>query len=222
MEPGTSRITGGEHTHLSRVLRLKPGERVELLDGEGITLAEILEVRKEETLVRVLTPLPPREAATRVTLYLGVLKGERMDWAAQKATELGARALKPVRMQRSVKQGANTDRLRRIALEAQKQCGRARCLEVGEALDFTQALEAMRPHSRVIVPYEGGGGTLAVSPGGDIGIVIGPEGGIDASEIESLQGIGADIVTLGPRILRAETAVIAALSAVMALAGEWS
>lgn len=216
-------IEGGEHRHLAHSLRLREGERVELLDGERIQLAEIVRVGKDHTDVRVLEIMPSREPAVRMALYIGALKGEKMDWVVQKTTELGVAAIVPVAMRRSVAQGIRADRLRRIAREAQKQCGRARTPWVEEIVPFAHALEIMRKHEVLLAAYEGGGssfgeGNISV----DLGIVIGPEGGIDGEEMDALLDIGARPVTLGPRILRAETAAVAALAGLMACAGEWT
>jgi 16S rRNA (uracil1498-N3)-methyltransferase len=216
-------IGGEEHRHLTRVLRLRTGDRVELLDGETITLAQIVRIDKEQTVVQALETLPSREPNTRLTLYLGSLKGEKMDWVLQKAQELGAYAFVPVLMKRSIGQGGKTERLQRIAREAQKQCGRARVLSVEETQTFAEALGLMRAHETMIVPYEAGGIPLTnVRLTADIGVLIGPEGGIEPREIDALRGVGAHIVTLGSRILRAETAAVATVAALMALAGEWA
>lgn len=217
------RIEGGEHLHLARSLRLRAGERVELLDGERVLSAEILQVGKEHTDVRVLCEMPDREAGLRVALYIGVLKGEKMDWVVQKCAELGVDAILPIAMGRSVAQNLRVDRLRRIAREAQKQCGRARAPHIGEVADFSAMLPDFAAHGRKYVAYEGGGEPFAAVGGArDAAILIGPEGGIDEGELAALREAGALMLTMGPRVLRAETAAVASVAALMAMAGEWA
>lgn len=216
-------IEGEEHLHLSKSLRLREGEEIELLDGARVFSAQIAKVEKERTLVRVLGEMPSREADVRLTLYIGALKGEKMDWVAQKCTELGVYAIFPVLMRRSVAQGVRVERLRRIAREAQKQCGRALSPRVEEPVAFGEALSAMRAHEAGFVAYEGGGEPPCDIGGAkDAALVIGPEGGIDEGEIEAMRDAGMRILTLGPRILRAETAAVAATAALMAQWGGWT
>jgi len=215
-------IDGDEHKHLSRSLRMQAGEQVEVLDGKRVLLAEILSVEKTETHLRILREMPSREAQIRMTLYVGLLKGEKLEWVVQKGTELGVHAICVVPTVRSMFRDVKYERLERIAREAQKQCGRARVASVYESMSIKAAIEDMRKHEAVFVAYEGGGESLP-SAGGlrDVGLVIGPEGGFDEGEIGMLREAGARVITLGPRILRAETAAIAALAALMAGAGEW-
>lgn len=219
-------LTGPEHAHLSKVLRLQPGDEVELLDGAGIWKARIDRVQAGHTTLILVEALPDREAGVRVWLYIGMNKGDKMDLIVQKASELGAEAVVPVLMRRSVRQEAaagKVERWRRIAREASKQCGRARALRVEEPKDFPQAKQDSLARSLCLMPYEKGGAPLGECLDGqkNMALWIGPEGGFDPAEAEALLQGGAKAATLGPRILRAETAAIAALSAVMALSGEW-
>lgn len=216
-------ITGEEQTHLSRVLRLQVGDTVELMQDGGLYLARIEQVEKERTICAVLHALPSREPALRVTLYIGQLKGEKMDWVVQKATELGVHAVQPLLMHRSVAQGAGkAERWRRIAREAAKQCGRACPPRIGEPVAFEGAMDMLGSHEVLLMPYEGGGAPLgAQALRGDTALLIGPEGGITPEEVEAACALGGQRLTLGPRILRAETAALATLSAIMLLGGEW-
>ena len=149
-----------------------------------------------------------------------------MDWIVQKAVELGVQRIVPVEMSRSVARlGANDakkqERWQRIADEAAGQCGRGIQPRVLPAVPFRQALQDMAGQT-VIVFYEGGGRplrTLADAGMREAALVIGPEGGIDDREVEHLRAAGAAFATLGPRILRCETAPVAALAALMALTG---
>ncbi len=216
------RIEGEEHAHLSRVLRLTTGETVELLNGEALFLAELCEIGKEYAMARIVKELPTREANMRVTLYVGMLKGEKMDWVVQKLTELGAHALVPVLMRHSVAQGFRGERAARIAKEAQKQCGRARGMTVAEPMDFRGAAIRLAAHALPLAAYEGGGDAFSIPLAArDVGIMIGPEGGFSQEEILTLADAGVRRISLGPRILRAETAAIAAIAGAMACAGEW-
>lgn len=166
------------------------------------------------------------EPTVQVTLYQGLPKGDKMDWIVQKAVELGVQRIVPVEMSRSVARlGANDakkqERWQRIADEAAGQCGRGIQPRVLPAVPFRQALQDMSGQT-VIVFYEGGGRplrTLADAGMREAALVIGPEGGIDDREVEHLRAAGAAFATLGPRILRCETAPVAALAALMALTG---
>ena len=182
--------------------------------------------------LRLLEALPDNEAPARVTVYEGLPKSDKLDLIAQKLTELGAAALSPVRMERCVvrldaKDGANRrERLEKIAREAAKQCGRGVPLSVSAPLDWRDALERMRRHDLLVIPWEEASGVrlkdvFREAPDArDIGIVVGPEGGITAAEIDEMRSVGGRCVTLGPRILRTETAAVAAAALAMQLWGD--
>lgn len=214
-----------EARHAAQVLRLTPGTSVELLDGVGgLYRAELDQVSKSGVVARVGEALPSTEPRTQVTLYQGVAKGEKMDWIIQKAVELGVRCIQPVSFVRCVAQGQHkAERWQRIALEAAKQCGRGRIPEVKEPLPLDAALPLMR-HEQCLVPWEAERSRAlseALSPSAaDIGLVIGPEGGLDSMELDMLSRCGAISVTLGPRILRTETAAVAALAMVLYAMGD--
>lgn len=216
------KITDDEQKHLSRVLRLQVGDQIELMQPDGLYSARIDRIEKEQSFCTELTPLPSREAKMRITLYMGLLKGEKMDWVVQKATELGVHALFPVRMTRSIAQSGKAERWQRIAAEAAKQCGRDFPPTIHEPIDFNKALPLFAAHDNFLMPYEEGGAAMAKSHlSADVGLLIGPEGGIAAEEAGQVTLAGGIALTLGPRILRAETAAVAALSAMMHLGGEW-
>ena len=167
-----------------------------------------------------------------LTLYMGYPKAEKLELIVQKLTELGANCIVPVIMARSVarpdaKDGAKKrERLERIALEAAKQCGRGRVPEIAAPVSWKQALADMAERKLMLVPWEEARGTAlgtvheARPNETDVGLLIGPEGGISAEEIADAAHAGAVPVTLGPRILRAETAAIASSAVVMALWGD--
>lgn len=220
-----NRITGDELAHLTRVLRLKADDEVELLCGGRRFHARITEITKEYAACEQLEELDSHEANCRVTLYQGLCKGEKMDFIVQKCTEMGVAAIVPVVMARSVvkpdKADKKTERYARIAREAVKQCGRSAVPEVLPAMTFAQALERMKQHQRLLMPYENGGAAfrnrIAET---DIALLIGPEGGIAPEEAQAVESIGGQPVTLGSRILRTETAGLVALTLTLHCAGE--
>lgn len=226
-----------ESAHASKVLRLRPGEAVQLIDGENRYDAVLTEVSAEETKARVTALCPSPEAPARAVLWQGLPKADKLELIAQKATELGVWEIWPVEMLRSVARLGKNDpkkqeRLSRIALEAAKQSGRAHVPEVRAAVSFDKALKRLEekpfdlilvaweeehalPLSKVIGEYRQFNGVP-----GRVLIVIGPEGGIDEAEQQRLAALGAQSVTLGPRILRTETAGLCALAALWTAMGE--
>lgn len=236
IEPGatlgaTVVLSREESAHAARVLRLRAGEAVRLIDGKGgAYLGEISSVSPEETLVACVSFASPNESGARITVYQGLPKAEKLEWIAQKLTELGVYRIVPVEMRYSVaraQKGSQKDeRLRRITREAVKQCGRSLCPEVAPPLSFREAVSDMRGREAVFMPWEKArgltlAGALSCFPSArDIGVLIGPEGGISEEEAEAVSNIGGVCVTLGERILRAETAAIASAAILMALFGE--
>ena len=232
---GRAGLNEEDSRHALRVLRLREGYEVELVCAPERFLAVIEGVEEERVRVRVLHPLRGTEAATRVTLYQGLPKADKMELIVQKATELGAAAVQPVVMEHCVvrldgKDAAKkTERWQKIAREAVKQCARVCAPEVR----LPQKLSALRQElgglDVLIVPWEDARDgsirdALAPFAGREalrVGILIGPEGGIAPQEAQWLrEQAGGRLVTLGPRILRTETAGIAALTIAMALRGE--
>lgn len=218
-----------EARHAGRVLRLKAGDEVECFDGRGRAWRCELRFEGARASVRALAPLPSNECPARITLYQGLPKLDKLDLIVQKATELGAWRIVPVNMARSVARAEGRDaerkreRWQRIAMEAAKQCGRARVPEVAPPMSFKAARADMAARELMLMPYElhSGNGLNSIAPGArDIGLLIGPEGGIAPEEAEAAQAAGALPVTLGPRILRTETAAIAALAMAMLRFGD--
>ena len=232
-ENGEAVLLPEESRHARKVLRLQPGDEVCAMDGAGGRWrAEILRAGEDGVRVALREPLPSGEAPARVTVYQGVPKADKLDFIAQKLTELGAAALVPVKMDRCVvkldeKDGRKRrERLSRIAMEATKQCRRALAPEVSEPLTWRQAVDRMSGHDLVLIPWEDASGrrmkdAFADHPDArDIGIVIGPEGGMSAEEVQALVDAGALTVTLGPRILRTETASVVSAALAMSLWGD--
>lgn len=229
---GVAFLPPEEAKHAAKVLRLRPGDEVCGMDGAGRRWrCEVGEVSGGVT-VRLLEELPPNEAPVRVTVYEGLPKADKLDFIAQKLTELGAAALVPVRMARSVVKLDDRDarkrqeRLAKIAREAAKQCGRGVPLAVAEAMGWGEALKEMARHDALLIPWEDARGVRLsdvhreLPQARDIGIVIGPEGGMTETEVAAMIEAGGRAVTLGPRILRTETAALTAAALVMQLWGD--
>lgn len=234
-EGDLARLTDEDARHATRVLRLDAGDEIELIAPPERFLARIERADEAGVFARALRPLPSTEARTRLTLYQGLPKSDKMDLIVQKATELGAHGVRPVAMERSVVklEGKDAqkrmDRWRKIAREAVKQCARIDTPEIAPCEKLEKLEEELRALDLLIVPWEDArDGSLraclsrvADRPQARIGVLIGPEGGISAREAAWLaETAGAQLVTLGPRILRTETAGLCALSAIMALRGE--
>lgn len=223
-----------ESKHAVQVLRLKKGAQIMLLNGlGGVYEAVIEDIGPKGTPIvtaGILSQLPDNEPKTRVTLYQGLPKSNKMETILQKCTELGIHSVQPVLFERSVAdEGKNPEknlqRWRKIAREAAKQCGRGQVPLVGRIKTFSEMLLRLRDHGLIVVPWEEATArhirdVLQEIVAHEVAVLIGPEGGITPGEIEQLQQIGAHAVTLGPRILRTETAGIAALVSILTLTGD--
>ncbi len=204
--------------HALRVLRLRPGDVFVAFDGRGGAWeAEIL--RTAPTVVgRVLRPIQTLRLPYRLTLYQGLPKAEKMDTVVRMGTEVGIARFVPVVMKRSVKTGGRVERWRRIATEATKQCRRGEVPEVTEILPFPQAVDRFAAHATRVFLWEGGGRPLLQvlerSSLEDLALFVGPEGGFAPEEVVALRRC-AEAASLGPLVLRTETAGIAAAAAVL-------
>lgn len=212
-------IRGDEAKHMKNVLRMQPGDAFVAFDGSGMDYeCRIIRIAADVEADIVSQSRNLTEPGIKVTLYQAYPKAAKMEDIVQKAVELGASGIVPFVSKRCVKRPEDGARLRRVALAAVKQCGRSVLPEVTDVLNFDEAMLRMKTHERLIVCWEEEKTTSlkeALQSGQtDIGIVIGPEGGFEAQEVERLRGIGGVSATLGPRILRTETAGIAVLSAV--------
>jgi len=221
-----------EAQHALRVLRLRDGECVQALDGRGGIFEGILRLEGDGAFIEIGKALSSREADVSVTLYMGIPKGDKLDFLAQKLTELGVKRLVPVRMERCVakiedkEQEKKLARIRKISLEAQKQCGRALEIEILPPMNFSKAVQAFSTHETKLLLWEEAedyrirDAYREQPESKDIACVVGPEGGITKAEAEKLMEAGAKNVTLGPRILRAETAAVASCAVIMSLWGD--
>lgn len=219
-------ITGADAGHIARVLRAKPGQSLTLCDGAGTDYeAEILSVSTEEIELKVLSSAPSRgEPDIHVEVFIGMAKGERMDYAVQKSVELGAAVILPFFSEHTVVRPGKTEkttRYARIAAEAAKQCGRGVLPAVEEPLDFEGVLQRAKNAEKALFFYEEGGAPLRQSLAGEkrLALITGPEGGFSPREAELARAAGCVAIGLGPRILRCETAPAAVLAALMTLTG---
>ena len=218
--------------HASRVLRMKLGESCEVFADGKRYAAEISAMGESGVQALLLRELPSTEAKLRITLYQGLPKADKMELIVQKSVELGACAVVPVAMSRCVVQLETKDgrkkqeRWHKIAREACKQSGRCEMMQVAEPISFKQLLTKLLQHEAAIVPWEDARGYSLVRfheehPGvTDLAIVIGPEGGMSEEEIARMKEASCQSVTLGPRILRTETAGLCAMSALFCLYGD--
>ncbi len=233
LQGGRARLQGPVAQQISRVLRLQPGAEVGLLDGSGKEYVARLDLfgpgRVEGRLVRVREGRG--EPRLTLTLYQGLLKGEKLEWVLQKCTELGVATFVPVLTRRAVAREPDggplrVERWRRIVQEAVEQSGRTKLPEVCPPIPFDKACDDVLSHGAMgIIAWEreetaGLQRALSRAPLDSLSLFIGPEGGFDPAEVEYARSRGIVPVGLGPRILRAETAAVAVVAAVMYQAGE--
>ena len=226
----TALITGPDARHIGRVLRMAVGENIVLCDLKGLDYhCRIESIQKDAVSCRILSTCPSiGEPDCQVTLYQAFPKGDKMDFIIQKAVELGVSRVVPVLTRRCVARPdpkamtGKLARFSRIALEAAKQSGRGRIPQVGELLDFESAVKMAASDPLSLFFYEGGGRPLSqlLSPQvKSLSLFVGSEGGFDPEEVELAVKAGLIPVTLGPRILRCETAPVCALSVIMYATG---
>lgn len=236
IQNGKITISGDDAHHLSRVLRIREDDEITVCDKQGTDyLCSIKTITPTEVEAWILrSETSASEPPVSITLYQGIPKGDKLETVIQKCVELGAVKIVPVAMKRCVALIKDKDktkkqeRMQRIAFEAAKQCGRAIIPSVSCAISFDQALkEAVSTCDLRLLPYEGEKENSIKTVlknntnAKNICIFIGPEGGFDSSEISKALDSGFNIVTLGPRILRTETAPLAAVSAVLYELGDW-
>lgn len=218
-------LRDGPANYLSNVLRLRPGDQVRLLDDlTGEWLATLGEAAKKSVSLTVGEHLRERERVPDLWLLFAPIKRGRIDWLVEKATELGVDRLMPVVTARTVVDRLNLDRLRAHAIEAAEQCERTALPAIGEAVKLKVALEALPADRALYFADEGGGTPMATAARpGPAAILIGPEGGFTDEERAMIRAHpAARAISLGPRILRADTAALAAISQWLAIAGDLS
>lgn len=212
---GTVRIPPAELRHL-RVLRLGPGDRLCVFDDAGREHEIVLEqvTAREATGRVVATSAASRESPLELVLMPALVKHDRMDRVVEKATELGVARIAPVVTRFSVARGDHGERWRRIATSAAKQCGRTRIPTVDPARLLDVALREPWPGLRLVAWEEEQASKLTDLPdtAGAIVVLIGPEGGLDPGEVDAARAAGFTTVSLGRRVLRADTAALVALA----------
>lgn len=224
------RLEAAAAAHVTRVLRLGPGDAVTLFNGDGSDYPARISGLGRGTVEAEVTGRADAcaESPLVVTLVQGIARAERMDLVLQKATELGVRAILPVATARSVvrldapTRGRKSAHWRGVAIAACEQCGRARVPEVAEPRDFAAWLaEAARSPTRLLLSPDAHLALDAAAQGAtSIELLVGPEGGLEDSEREAALAAGFRACHLGPRVLRSETAAIAALAVLQAVAGD--
>ena len=207
-------LAGDEARHLVGVMRAETGDEVVLFDGSGAEFAcRVLKVGKQQVELEIIERREvSRELSVAVTLAVALPKGERQKWLVEKATELGVTRIVPLTTQRGVAQptDAALARLRRTVIEASKQCGRNRLLEIGSPADALQFF-ASAPTAALRLLAEPGAAPLGevAARTQEIVAAVGPEGGLTPHERSAALAAGWQPVSLGPAILRVETAAIA-------------
>ncbi len=216
-------INGNDVKHIRDVLRIKQGEKVEIACEGDTYISQVLELDKKTVSLQIIDKYKGQnEPLHFIVLYQGLAKGSKMDLIIQKCTELGVSEFYPIETGRAVvkiknekKSNSKVNRWQEIVDQASKQSKRDILPNVNEVISFDQMIGLLNGEKNIIVPYEderqeGIKTALKDLKDEKIHLIIGPEGGFEAREIERLKSIGANIVTLGPRILRTETAALVA------------
>lgn len=216
-------LDAGQANYLGNVLRLKEGDAVLVFDGvSGEWLARIAEAGRKRMTLAVDERTREPETIPDVWLAFAPVKRAQTDWLVEKATELGAARLIPVMTRRTIAERVRLDRLEAIAIEAAEQCGRTVLPQISNPIALKSLVER-EPSRRLYFADERGGepAASAFQPGPTL-ILTGPEGGFADEERSVIRAAPSSVsISLGPRILRAETAALAALAAYMAVTGDW-
>ena len=223
-------ITGEDVNHIKNVLRLKVNDEIIISDGRGRDYRCQISVMDHEKVVADILDVCDNfaELETGITLFQGFPKADKMEWIIQKTVELGVTRIVPVMTKRTVvkldakKADAKRKRWNAVSESAAKQSKRSLIPEVAPLMTYKEAVKEAAGYDMVLLPYESADGIrktrellASVKPGTDIAVFIGPEGGFEDEEVELARENGAEIVTLGKRILRTETAGLCMLSALM-------
>jgi 16S rRNA (uracil1498-N3)-methyltransferase len=217
-------LEGTPANYLVNVMRLKAGDPVRLFDDRtGEWLAEVTDAAKRTVTLKLTASLRERETVPELWLLFAPIKKGPIDWLVEKATELGVARLQPVITQRTIVDRLNLDRLRANTIEAAEQCNRTTLPELHEPVKLAALLKGWSADRALLFADETGGLPMTqLARPEPTAILIGPEGGFTPQERDAIRATpGATGMTLGPRILRAETAAAAAIAAWMTIAGDW-
>lgn len=228
---GRAEVEGEQAYHLARVLRVEPGTRLEISDNRAVYLAQVESARKDRVVFEVIEPVEREELPVRITLLAALIKFDRFEWMVEKATELGVERLVPVAAGRTEKGLAaaavrRRQRWLKIALESSQQARRTTLPVIEPAAAFETAVAA-EAGVRLLLDEARGAPPLAATvpappAGRTAALLVGPEGGWTEAERLAAAAAGWAPVSLGPCILRAETAALAAVAGVAVLAGGWT
>lgn len=233
-------LKGPEAFHVAKVMRLGAGAVLDLFDGKGGRFKGVIEaVHADGSVTGKVTEIVKSDdlrAPVKLNLYLGLLKASHWDYALEKGTELGVSAFVPLLTPRTVvllheveRTKAKAERWSRLIMAAAKQCGRADLPPVRDAVQFRDAIRALKDKGVVLMAWEGMKGSIASQTLGpalraadakrgtetlEVSLFVGPEGGFSDEEVELAEAEGAVLFGMGPRVLRAETAAIAAAALV--------
>jgi len=219
-------LNGEEAYHLTRVLRVERGQRFEISDNQSVYLAEVTQAHKDRVLFSVIERVPSHPVPVRLTMLAGLVKFDRYEWILEKGTELGVETFVSVvtaRTEKGLDRAAEKRRTRweRIVLESAQQSRQERLPVVAETTGFEEALRWQADVRLLLDEFSGAVPLLRALPTGRgstdrVAVMLGPEGGWTESERERSTTAGWTPVSLGPRILRSETAAVAAASLVVA------
>lgn len=218
---GHAELSGDEARHLARVLRAKVGDMVSVFDGQGRAWpARIASLGRDRVGLELGAPIEASPSSRALTLAVALPKGDRQKWMVEKLTELGCTRLVPLATTRGVAEATpgTVQRLMRSSIEACKQCGRNTLLEITSPLTIAEVL-AQRDAATLAVVADPEGellGPLLKGHAGDILALVGPEGGFTAEELALASATGCRRVSLGPHVLRVETAAIAVAAGIWA------
>ncbi|NVZ93384.1 16S rRNA (uracil(1498)-N(3))-methyltransferase [Pseudomonas sp. D6002] len=225
---GDHELPEAQAHYISRVLRMSEGDPVQLFDGSGQEFrASLLEVGKKRVVVQVTETFAGQvESPLQIHLGQGLSRGERMDWAIQKATELGVNEITPIfsdRCEVRLKDERADKRLqhwRQVAISACEQCGRSRVPVIHPPLLLADWLKQAEAELKLVL-HPVAEPLVSHAKPGSLAFLIGPEGGLTDGEVETAQGAGFHAARLGPRVLRTETAPVVALAVAQQLWGDF-
>jgi 16S rRNA (uracil1498-N3)-methyltransferase len=214
--------------YLLHVMRARAGDRISVFNGrDGEWLTEVAETSRRSCVLACIRKIGDQRDVPDLWLVFAPIKKTAADYVAQKATELGARVLQPIFTRRTIVHRVNRERMRANAVEAAEQSGRLTVPDVNEAVELGRLLQSWPGDRRILFCDEGGGTpiarSLAKAAAGPWAVLTGPEGGFDPAEREFIRAHPLVVpVSLGERILRADTAALAALSIWQGICGDWN